>query len=225
MTLLPELVFQLFSVTANLALFIFLIYYIARLRAREKSLERKEEKVDSHYHEVVDDALTKERKIMEDAVQESNEIIADAASEASEILTGAQYVSDSSKKTVDDALKNVSVDIKKEAEQTARDFTKSYQTSLTQLTNESLSDFQHITKELQTDLQKKLSEFHSTLLPALEKELEEYKKTRIRLIEESVTRIVTDASQEIMNKSISLEDHQKLVIDSLEKAKKEGVFG
>ncbi len=63
-----------------------------------------------------------------------------------------------------------------------------------------------------------------SMLPALQKELEAYKAMRLKETEQTVQRIVQKASQEILNKSLSLDDHQNLVIQSLEKAKKEGVF-
>ena len=58
----------------------------------------------------------------------------------------------------------------------------------------------------------------------LQKDIEAYKESRYADAEESVKQIVQKVSQEVLNKSISLEDHQKMVIDALEKAKKEGVF-
>jgi hypothetical protein len=58
----------------------------------------------------------------------------------------------------------------------------------------------------------------------MQKELDGYKQSRINQIEQMISRVIQEASQEILNKSISVDDHQKLLMESLEKAKKEGVF-
>jgi len=92
------------------------------------------------------------------------------------------------------------------------------------LSQTSLSEFQTIMSGLQTDLKKQNRDFQDSLLPQIEKEVEYYKQSRMKEIDQAVEAIVQRASQEIFNKSLSLSDHQTLVIQSLEKAKKEGIF-
>ena len=79
-------------------------------------------------------------------------------------------------------------------------------------------------EEQVASLEQQNKEFQDTLLPQIEKEVEYYKKARMQEIDQAVTSIVQKASQEIFNKSISIADHQNVVIQSLEKAKKEGFF-
>src|SRR6266513_2338897 len=112
----PLLPFEVLSLVANLVMFVFVGFYLFSLRAREKSLEKRESQIDTEYHQVVDNALAKERKIMEEASFEANQII-----------TGAQYVNRTSKETVDQALQKMIVDIHTEAFNAAKDFMASYQ--------------------------------------------------------------------------------------------------
>ncbi len=209
----PNLPFQIITTTADIAVFVFVIYYLWRVHKKEKTLEKKENKVDTQYHQIVDDALSRERKILEDAT-----------SEADQIITSAEYVNKNSTEEVNQALHVLVTDIEKEAVETAKEFTSSYSSSLKQLTGESLTEFQTIIKELVADLQRQTLEFRQTMLPQLEKELEAYKENRMKQADELTMKIIQKASQDIFNKSISSDDHQKLVMDSLEKAKKEGVF-
>lgn len=211
--MLPELVFQITSYLLNLIVVLFIIYYFFTLRSKEKELKKREKTLDTDYHHIVDDALSKERKILEDAAQEANEII-----------TGAKYVNTSSKQTVDHAVEKMMHDIQNDSVAAAQTFKQNYQTSLQQLAHTSLDDFQKVTKELQTDLQKQIQEFHSTLLPGMQKELEAYKQSRMQQAEQTITRIIQEVSQEVLNRSIPFEDHQKLMTDALDKAKKEGMF-
>ncbi len=238
----PALVIQVIQIYADLVIIIFVGYYFLRLWNKEQQLDKKENKIDSDYHHVVDEAMAKERKIIDDAAQEAHQIIA-----------GAQYVNQATKETVEKALEKMIVDIQQSAVDTSKEFMVSYQASLRQLASTSLTDFDGVTKEqkqdlqrqigafhttlneslvgfqtvakgMEKDLQEQIMAFHKTLLPTMQKELEDYKKTRMDQTEQSVIRIVQKVSQEILNKSISLDDQQKLLIESLEKAKKEGMF-
>lgn len=209
----PILPLQIISLTANAILFIFFIYFLLHLHTREKELAKKEGQIDKAYHHVVDEALAKERTILDDATHAADQII-----------TGAQYVQQNSKHSVDHALQKMVDDVSGETKDTAQNFRASYQSSLDQIAQQSLTEFQTVTKELQTDLQTQVKQFHETLLPSLEKELDEYKQARLQQAEQTITRIIQQAAQDILKKSISFEDHQKLLAESLEKAKKEGLF-
>ncbi|HZE86612.1 MAG TPA: hypothetical protein VE090_00235 [Methylomirabilota bacterium] len=211
--MLPALLFQITNFLLNLVIVLFLIFYLIKLRVKEKAVEEKTTKIDTNYHQVVDDALSKERKIL-----------ADATFEADKIITDAKYVNTSSKTAIDHALSKMIDDINNETVDVTHDFKKSYIASLTQVSSTSVTDFEKIMKGLETDLQKQLKEFHETLLPNLEKELESYKQARIKQTEQTIIRVIQEASQEILNKTISLNDHQHLVIQSLEKVKQEGGF-
>ena len=200
-------------IATNIVIFIIVGYYIHELRAREKKVLQKEHATDENYHHIVDEALSKERKILEDATQEADQIIA-----------GADYISHTSKEDIDDAIKEFVAEIHKEAESITRSFTSEYSGSLKQLTLESLNEFHTVMTGMQTGLKQQIADFHTSLLPEIEKELETYKQQRMKSIDQTVMTIIQKASQEIFNKSLSAGDHQSIVIDALEKAKKEGVF-
>jgi hypothetical protein len=111
-----------------------------------------------------------------------------------------------------------------EANTTSEEFSKSYAASLQQVAKQSLADFQNVTHMMEEELQKQTREFRESLLPQLEKELDDYKKLRLQQADRTVTHIIQEVSQQILNKSLPLEDHQRLLLEALEKAKKEGVF-
>ncbi|HEX7042318.1 MAG TPA: hypothetical protein VF189_03645, partial [Patescibacteria group bacterium] len=157
--------------------------------------------------------LSKERKILDDATDE-----------AQEIITGASFVSEKTREEINDALRTLVLDVQQEAGEITHNFNITYANSLKELTAESLGEFQEVSKELQTDLEQQIKNFRETLLPNMEKELEEYKQKRLAEIEKSVTNIAQKVSQEVLNKTLSFSDHQNLVLDALEKAKREGVF-
>ena len=211
--MLPNTVFQLLTISADLIIFIFVWFYIWEIRAKDKSLEEERKKTDSSYHHVVDDALAKERKILDDATHE-----------AAQIISKTEFLTDSSKQAVDQALQKMEGEMEKEAGTASQAFAKTYSASLQKLAAASLTEFQTITHTMEADLQKQTKEFRDSMLPNLQKELEEYKKMRLQQADRTITHIIQEVSQEILNKSLSLDDHQRLLTESLEKAKKEGVF-
>jgi hypothetical protein len=214
--MLPEnyfVFFQILILVFEVVIMGFTLYYFLNLRGREKKLETSEIKEDTSYHQIVNDALSRERKILEDATLEADQIV-----------TGAQYVQQSSKEAINQALAELVKEIQKESVDTATKFMSDYATNLQKLSQTSLSDFQQTSENLQTDLKQQIKSFRESMLPDLQKELDAYKQMRLKETEELVKKIVEQASQNIFNRSLSLDDHQKLLTDSLEKAKAEGVF-
>lgn len=223
--------FEIFNTAVNLLILVFAGYYFLKFRKKEKALQKKESATDIQYHQIVNDALSKERKILDDATHAADRII-----------TGANYVNKETKEEVYNALQSMGNDLQKEAEKVARDFLGSYRHSLNQITASTISgldktskdmnlelqkqnkNFQDITIGIHADLQKRIKEFHEVRLSALEKELDEYKQERLKQTEKIISVIIHEASQEILNKSISLEDHQALLLESFEKAKKKGLL-
>jgi len=57
-----------------------------------------------------------------------------------------------------------------------------------------------------------------------EKELELYKVEALKKIDDQIYNVIQNISNEVLGKSISLQDHEQLIIDALEKAKKEGAL-
>lgn len=212
--MLPTTVIQIVTILADLVIFVFVCYYLWELRAKEKLLDREKNETDSNYHHVVDDALAKERKILEDAAFSSSQIIA-----------GTKYVTSSSKESLDEAIQKMEGALTHELGSTSGEFSKTYATSLQHLATQSLTDFQNVVKTMESDLQRQTKDFGATMLPSLEKELEEYKKLRLQQADRTITHVIQEVSQEILNKALPLDDHHQLLIEALEKAKKEGVFG
>ena len=204
---------QFVSMMADLVVFIFAGYYFYKIRNKEIDLEKKEGKIDTDYHKVLDTALARERKILEDATTQADQIIA-----------SAQYVNKTSTEEVNKALQVMIAEIQKKATDEANKFMVEYQAALKQLSSTSLTGFDKTAHELQDDLKNQIREFQDKLLPGMEKELAEYKRVRLEQIERIVKGVVQKSAQEILNKAISLDDHQDLIVQTLEKAKKEGVF-
>lgn len=210
--MLPELQLVL-TIASNILIITLVLYYFFSVRNKEKKLEKEQNEADANYHHVVDDALSKERKILDDATNQANQI-----------LTQSKYLTNDSQKEINNAIGYVVANIQKEGEIITRSFTTEYTAALKNTSGTSLSEFQNIMSQLQVDLKKQIDDFHNALLPKIEQELETYKKARMQQVDKAAVDIAQKASQEIFNKTISMSDHQNAVIQSLERAKKEGIF-
>ena len=216
----PTLPFQIVNLAADLLVFFLAGYYLLKFSKREKELEdrekllrEKEGKIDIDYHQIVDNALTKEKKIIEDATAQAGTIIAKT-----------EFVTQDSKEMVNRALRQMSFDIQKESNDIGRKFVGDYEIFLNNLSTTSLGEFKNTAKEFGTDLEKQIKEFREALLPNIEKEIENYKLERFKAVDKAVNVIIQKVSEKALNKSIPPEDHNNLIVESLEKAKKEGVF-
>lgn len=56
------------------------------------------------------------------------------------------------------------------------------------------------------------------------RQVEEYKNSRLKLVDDQIKKVVEKTSRDILGKTLSLEDHEQLIKNALEQAKKEGVF-
>lgn len=242
----PTLLYQVVTIVFNLVILVFVIFYLLSLRNKEKDIDLREKKIEGDYNQVVGQSMTQQHQIVQGAVEQSNQIMQIATHQANQILAGTQYLSQTtkatlesslqrmvvdvqnagsnSKITLDQALQKIVVDVHREAFDTGKDVNASYQASLKQLTSNSLSGFQNATSELELELQKQIKDFRQTLLTNLEKEIDVYKEAKIKRIDKASVGLVQKVAQEVLNKSLTLEDHENLVIKSLEKAKKEGIF-
>lgn len=76
------------------------------------------------------------------------------------------------------------------------------------------------TIDVQRDVSQKIQEAYT----AAQEEIKKYRTERLAEIDNRIGEIILSVSQQVIGKTLSLEDHQDLVIASLEKAKKEGFF-
>jgi restriction endonuclease len=207
------LLFQIITTAAQLVILLFILYYMLVAREKEHELKKKEAKLDAAYRQSMEEALEKERKIIDNATIKADDIIADA-----------QRISQNSQKILEQALEKMVMNMHTEATDTAQNFIKNYENSLKMLADESIKDFKTVDKESKEALQQQLKIFNESQLTTIQKELEEYKQTRMKDAEKLIIKVVQKVSQDVLKSAISMDDHQKLLVDSLEKAKKEGLF-
>lgn len=215
------ILFLLFVIpTANLMILVFLGLYIRQLNKEKKELEdktkvvsKKEAEIDNDFHKSVNQTIEQERNIIENA-----------SKQAEEILSNAKHISSDTRQTIDSALREMATEALKQAGISSNEIVVNQKNSLSQITNQSVSNFQNLTKQFEIDFQKQTQDFRNNILNELQKEIENYKSKKLQDAVKTVNTIIQEVSEKVLNKSISTEDHQNLIIESLQKARKDGLF-
>jgi len=184
----------------------------------------------------------KESDIESEAHKKAVLILQEARSKATKIISEASASQDLLKKTFEEQLKAASLDQAKKLETISEDFLKAYQTTLADLKGNNIKTVSNISKDIEDSTKSELEDFKEILrketfasqkivegkieedYKIVEKELETYKAERLKKIEEEIYNIIQNVSKEVLGKTLSLQEHEQLVIDALEKAKKEGAL-
>jgi len=84
-----------------------------------------------------------------------------------------------------------------------------------------------IIEELQKKVFQTLESFSESIkskISETQKAIEEYKKEKLEEIDKKIYRMIIDVAKKVLGKAIDISTHEKLVIEALEKAKKENVL-
>lgn len=186
---------------------------------------------------------SQEEDIKESAQKKATEIIDDARNKALSLIVDANSLQEGSKQIVSEGIRMASLSyiaiFKKVADQMFRRYQKELESlkniniknieniskDITNTSLAELGDFRQILKQETFDSQKiveqKIEEEYQTTL----KELQLYKQEKLKKLDNEIYNIIEKISTLAIRKSLSLEDHEELVIDALNKAKEEKILG
>jgi len=197
-----------------------IISFLYALYRREKEFERKQTKLIEDYDQIMQQAHAKAR-----------EIIDRASSEAQSLLSQTQESKSNVDQSVRDAFVKLTQDQMQLLHTNSDVYAKDYQTSLQQLKDTYTKSLEDLLKQIkekteqellgsQQSMQKKIQdEFSKSQV-----EINEYKRHQMQHVDQSINDMVGKISEDVLGKAISLRDHQQLILQSLEQAKKEGMF-
>ena len=94
-----------------------------------------------------------------------------------------------------------------------------------------VKDLKNKNDQIFEDLKKTISSILDSLsenvkrkLAESERAIEDYKKEKIKDLDQKIFQIISDVSKKTIGRALDLSIHEKLVIDALEKAKRERIF-
>lgn len=181
-------------------------------------------------------------KNLDEARQKSAKIIDNANSKALDIVTKADMSADiASENFNEQAVKTASRQIK-QLEKTTEEFTKLYEKVLHDLKFKNIEILQNVSEDIQTSALKEINSFRDSVerltvssealvkkkidsdYETAKKEIESYKENELKKIDNGIYSLLEKISMLALGKALNLSDQEDLIIKSLEKAKKEGVF-
>ena len=166
---------------------------------------------------------TKKSKYKE-AKKEAEELLKNARKRSLEMIKGAEFFGEEAKEDLMEALLRVTEEYGNESKKV---FDKA---------REDVSEvIKGILTDIKTDVEKDVVEANETLKTSIsegiknvEVDLQSFKKERMALVEnqiaETVKIRVNEIAEKILGKSLSLGDHEKLIMDALGEAKNDNVL-
>ncbi len=199
-------------------------FYIGKFSERDSEIYKKAQTV-------IEDAHKKAKEILDEASEKSKQIIASADHSKidldNELKGSIRETAGKGIKLLEDQSQNVSKAYQETFEEVKVQFIKQVKDTLGKVQEAGetgLQEFRVALKDQQLTSQYYIEKRLNQEFDQAQKEVARYKDEQMRRVEDSVDRIILRLSEEVLGKAISLEDHEKLILESLSKAKEEGLF-
>lgn len=198
---------------------IFLIIAYMKLLKNATLLEKAKDEREEHIRK-------RAAALLSDAHDKALVIIEQANLRAAQTLEETNTFSQTAKHELEAKLSQASAqlltdyeraleEVKEEDIKTLKNISKTIESN----TLDEVADFKEILEKETVAAQKIVEQKIEQAYADVEQEIKAYREDKRKKIDEAVYTIVRQVSEEILGKSVSLADHEKLVIDALEQAK------
>ena len=235
--LIHPVVFYSFAFTIAVLAFVLGVLVISYERILQKThrLKKDYEALSLHLNE-------RSARVFEEARKKALSIIEEANSKSGQIISSLKSFENKSDDDLKELTDSLSEEQRKVLEERSDDLIKSYQQALNELRQKNIDLFKNISKDIEGDAVSEIKDFRQILeketfasqkvvsgkieeeYKKIEEELQKYKAEKLKEVDDSIYKILIAVSKRVIGKSLSVEDHTELVIQALEKAKKENFF-
>lgn len=228
--------------TINLPLVIFLISYIAALFALTLGFVSYFLYRESIIRKDANRVLDNSAEILKESHERARILLKESSEKASQLLHQATFSDEVIKKHFEQFLKDAVENTTTQFVQDSQLFLTEYKKSLDDIRSEYINQLQKMIKDIKSSTDTELQTFKETLqkdalasegsfgqrvaddLKTVHQELDDYKKSQIEHIDELIKKRITQLSEQVLSKSIPIEEHEDLIITALNRAKEEGLF-
>lgn len=219
------------SFTGTILLLFYALGYVLYITKKDREFEKKRVEIYYNSAQILNAARDKAKLVLQESEARAHQILLEA---------------DNTKKNIEQeynqALNQVVNNNSREISNDSIKLLTEYKASLTGLKNKYLTEIEAMIAKMESSMQTEFSQFQtvlekdtkqaenilgSNITAELEKtklELENYKKAQVAKINEMVGNIVVKIARDIIGKTITPQEHEKLIMEALEQAKKEGVL-
>ncbi len=193
------------------------------------------------YNDILNEINQKDADLLKDARQKASDMIEEAGKKAQQIISDSQTLSQDARKMLDEALETLIKHQTSYFEKVSLDFLEEYKKQLDSLKGRTIQIAQNASNAIEEDAQKELRDFDDILAKetfsaqkivegkieeeysSVQTQVEEYKKEMFRKVDEEIYKILENISKLAIGKNIPMSMHEELIIEALEKAKKDGM--
>lgn len=191
---------------------------------------------------IKDRAHTEALSILDEARNKALKIISDASAKADKALDAVDDLSSDSKKQLSEQMKTMVDQQEAILKNTSAEFLGTYKDVLQKQKQESLKSLEDASSKVESEIISEVGAFKDLLeaetigttkavqekvakeYQEIEKELSLYKNRKLKEIDENIYDIITNVTKKVLGESLSIEDHQELIIKALEEAKRDNIF-
>lgn len=219
------------SVLGVLSILGALALFIHHVLKREHEFQEKERATFSQYEEIIKRAHEQAADILDKTVTTSEHLLSNVRGTNETIATDFDKVLQAIANKQIQAINNEAAMLK-----------KGYQDRISQMETTIDHNTDTMIQSAETNLDKQLAAFTQNLmvhaskseqmigtktqemLKQVESEVTEYKKKKLATVDSAILQLIQKTYQEILGRTIPQEVNQQLILEALEKTKKEGVF-
>lgn len=203
------------------------LYFIRKLQ----DVKHKEQEIDSGFNKFLEHAHTKAEIILEEATRRASEIL----TETQTLKTG---IEEQINQSVQMSLSNHVTMFNDVSQKTTESYAELLKTlrqeflgdmsklsdKVKELAEENLNVYKQIIKDEASTAQLSIQEKIDQEFAKAKKDIDAYRKSEISYIDKSIGKIILLISKDIISREITVSDKQNLLLEALERAKKEGLF-
>lgn len=193
-----------------------------------------------------DEIIEKEEDKWEDlevkAQRDYHELIESANKKAEEIILHASEIKQESTNFLQDSVELMLADQRKILEEASTALSKQFEAQLKQVNDNNIQLLKNIYKGIETDVESDYSEYKDVIkkqtfeaeniakekikqeYEKLEIEIKDYREKMLNKVNDDIYKILINISKSVLGKSLDTKEHEDLIIDSLNRAKKENII-
>ncbi len=216
-----------------LSIFSICLFFISIIYARKNS--KKSEEIKEKEENRWDDLELK-------AHEDYQKIIESASKQANEIILHASEIKQESTNELQESVEIMLADQKKVLEEASAALSKKFEDQLKQVNDSNILLLKNIYKGIESDVESDYSQYKDVIkkqtfeaeniakekikqeYEKLEIEIKEYREKMMNKVNDDIYKILLNISKTVLGKSLDAKDHEDLIIEALNKAKKENII-
>jgi F0F1-type ATP synthase membrane subunit b/b' len=220
----------IFGVTTTAMTLLYLSEH-SRLKRHRTEREEVKEKYLQQAQEIIDQARMTAARLIQDAYRQQGQIVTDAeeirASVTSQLQQNAENIISKQSEVLEKSSSEIREAYEKEiqilVDKSIKD-TQSILNSINGLAEASVRKFDQMLEQQTAnsagETKRQLDEIYQKALA----EISNYKTTRLKNVDKEIANVVDEVFDKVVRKSLTVEDHERLIMEALEKARKDGIF-